>query len=570
MFISESIYSKELEDRATHIANKYSIGTLIVEGETRYLSGDLIALLRSLIKGDADKEKRREKFSGIAEENVMSTFSFHAPGMERKRFSVCVLLRNPHIARNEEVQLNVHLEHVKRDNMRNYYLARLTDIVMMEPKILAAERLGGADYDGDMVRIIIDPLVNECVKRNYSTDELDNVSNLPLLQIPTEKPLISDSTSWEARFETIRNVFSSRVGQISNAAFNKSVLAYDDSLDDDTRKKNRKDVEMLAILTGLEIDSAKTGIKPDLSEYLGKSKRQRSIFLTYKRLLENVSKGVTDAKSKLNKFFENTNWNEIDSNVEKLPYYAKMLKEGIPKIKAKTIPDNKLFNFAAEDSWKEKLDTGILDAVSTLISEYDEVLRRIRVSRADIQTKKRYKDIDRILFSQGKDEDFDADVLYAEFSKISDEHLQKIHEAMIEQNWHLMIKEDRETFLSEWLPELTEYFDILSDFTFSGYRILNDLILDIREANSVESSRQLYRDGDTENMVVMTDAYVNKLASDSYREAVAKKCREILEKIIKPADAVKYVVALGKRGFMWDVLIDCVSKNALKVRRDDL
>ena len=65
-----------------------------------------------------------------------------------------------------------------------------------------------------------------------------------------------------------------------------------------------------------------------------------------------------------------------------------------------------------------------MDVVSTLISEYDEVLRRIRVSRADIQTKKRYKDIDRILFSQGKDEDFDADVLYAEFSKISDEHLQ--------------------------------------------------------------------------------------------------------------------------------------------------
>ena len=199
-------------------------------------------------------------------------------------------------------------------------------------------------------------------------------------------------------------------------------------------------------------------------------------------MLENVNKEVTGAKDKLKKFFENTNWDEIDSNVEKLPYYAKMLKEGIPKIKAETIPDNKLFNFAAEDGWKEKLDTGILDTVNTLISEYDEVLRRIRVSRADIQTKKRYKDIDRILFSQGKDEDFDADVLYAEFSKISDEHLQKIHEAMIEQNWHLMIKEDRETFLSEWLPELEEYFDILSDFTISGYRIINDLIMDKREA----------------------------------------------------------------------------------------
>ena len=227
-----------------------------------------------------------------------------------------------------------------------------------------------------------------------------------------------------------------------------------------------------------------------------------------------------------------------------------MLKEGIPKIKAATIPDNKLFNFAIDDNWKEKLDTGILDAVSTLISEYDEVLRRIRVSRADIQTKKRYKDIDRILFSQGKDEDFDADVLYAEFSKISDEHLQKIHEAMIEQNWHLMIKEYRETFLSEWLPELEEYFDILSDFTFSGYRILNDLILDIREANSVESSRQLYRDGDTENMVVMTDAYVNKLASDSYRETVAKKCREILEKIIKPSTTFRHILSLSPQRYI--------------------
>lgn len=34
--------------------------------------------------------------------------------------------------------------------MRNYYLKQLTDVVMIDPRILAAERLGGADYDGDM------------------------------------------------------------------------------------------------------------------------------------------------------------------------------------------------------------------------------------------------------------------------------------------------------------------------------------------------------------------------------------------------------------------------------------
>ena len=569
LFINESIYSKELEDRAESILKDYSLGTLLVAGDSRYLSADLLRLLSIIPMTRKSKLTESEKkFYATLMSDRFSDQSFYAPKAAYEADTLCTLLRNPHIARNEEIILKL-MKDIKK--MRHHYLGHLSDVVMVDSEMYAAERLGGADYDGDTIKTIADPIVNICVQRNYEFEgSFEDRNNMPFLKIPSAEPLLSDANDWEARFETVKNTFSSRVGQISNAAFDRSVIAYNENSTSEERQKCREEAETLAILTGLEIDSAKTGIKPDLSEYLGKSKRQRSIFLTYKRLLENVSKGVTDAKSKLNKFFENTNWDEIDSNVEKLPYYAKMLKDGIPKIKAATIPDNKLFNFATEDGWKDKLNTDILDVVSTLISEYDEVLRRIRVSRADIQTKKRYKDIDRILFSQGKDEDFDADVLYAEFSKISDEHLQKIHEAMIEQNWHRMIKEDRGAFLSEWLPELTEYFDILSDFTFSGYRILNDLILDIREANSVESSRQLYRDGDTENMVVMTDAYVNKLASDSYREAVAKKCRELLEKIIKPVDAVKYAVALGKRGFMWDVLIDCVSKNALKVRRDDL
>ena len=569
LFINESIYAKELEDRAESVLKDYSLGTLLVAGDSRYLSADLLRLLSIIpMERKTKLTESEKKFYATLMSDRFPEQSFYAPKAAYEVDALCTLLRNPHIARNEEIILKL-MKDIKK--MRDHYLGHLSDVVMVDSEMYAAERLGGADYDGDTIKTIADPIVNICVQRNYEFEgSFEDRNNMPFLKIPSAEPLISDANDWKARFETIKNTFSSRVGQISNAAFDRSVIAYNENSTSEERQKCREEAEVLAILTGLEIDSAKTGIKPDLSEYLGKSKRQRSIFLTYKRLLENADKGTTGAKDKLKQFFENTNWEEIDSNVEKLPYYAKMLKDGIPKIKAAIIPDNKLFNFAIEDDWKEKLNADILDAVSTLISEYDEVLRRIRVSRADIQTKKRYKDIDRILFSQGKDEDFDVDVLYAEFSKISDEHLQKIHEAMVEQNWHLMIKEDREAFLSEWLPELEEYFDILSDFTFSGYRILNDLILDIREANSVESSRQLYRDGDTENMVVMTDAYVNKLASDSYREAVAKKCRELIEKIIKPADAVKYAVALGKRSFMWDVLIDYVSKNALKVRRDDL
>ncbi len=66
----------------------------------------------------------------------------------------------------------------------------------------------------------------------------------------------------------------------------------------------------------------------------------------------------------------------------------------------------------------------------------------------------------------------------------------------------------------------------------------------------------------------MMEAYENKTSSATYREAVAKKCREFLDEIIKPKFAVRYVVALGARDFMWDVLFDKVEENVLRRGKD--
>ena len=38
--------------------------------------------------------------------------------------------------------------------------------------------------------------------------------------------MIRDADNWHDRFITVRDTFSSRVGQICNAAFNRSVIAY--------------------------------------------------------------------------------------------------------------------------------------------------------------------------------------------------------------------------------------------------------------------------------------------------------------------------------------------------------
>ena len=76
------------------------------------------------------------------------------------------------------------------------------------------------------------------------------------MSIPTAEPQIRNANDWYARFETVKSTFSSRVGQISNAALDRNMLAYDESLSDEIREQNRKETETLAILTGLEIDSA--------------------------------------------------------------------------------------------------------------------------------------------------------------------------------------------------------------------------------------------------------------------------------------------------------------------------
>ena len=89
--------------------------------------------------------------------------------------------------------------------MRKYYLSQLTDVVMVDPESLAAQRLGGADFDGDMIKTIADNLLNECVKRNYEYDDLDDRSNLPLLYIPSEEPVTRNANDWHDRFVTVRD-----------------------------------------------------------------------------------------------------------------------------------------------------------------------------------------------------------------------------------------------------------------------------------------------------------------------------------------------------------------------------
>ncbi len=56
----------------------------------------------------------------------------------------------------------------------------------------------------------------------------------------------------------------------------------------------------------------------------------------------------------------------------------------------------------------------------------------------------------------------DSDALYAAFSKLSPESVAAVREELKNQLWHLMDRDSRLDFLSEFLPEFEEYYKLLS------------------------------------------------------------------------------------------------------------
>lgn len=575
LLINEPAFTKILDDKAEQIYEQYGEGRLIVDGDIRYLSGDLLDFLVLLIDPQAKRSKRNDLYFNAAMTNHFPERAFYAPKAVYRHDESCTLLRNPHIARNEELLLSFYDD---KNNMRSHYFGHLSDVVMIDSNMLAAERLGGADYDGDMIRTITDPILNDCVRRNYDIcgnfkkyESYDNQDNLPLLMIPAAEPLICDADDWEARFDAVSSTFSSRVGQICNAALDRSIIAYNENSTAEERDRCRKEVEHLAIVTGLEIDSAKSGIKPNLDDYLNRRTVKRNLFLQYRTLAEDskasrrswYEKKHTD---KIKDFLKNTDWSKVDSNVERLPYLAWQMKKHTPNAKAKQAKDSELFSFAVKPDWKDTLDPAIEEKVAALLEDYNTCLKRIRYLRSTNMSPKRKGDVERILFARGQEDVYDTDELYAQFRSLPPQRVVELFGMITTEKWHLMDEDSRERFLVSELPEFADFHDLLSDFRHDGFRLLGDILSDIADENTSEQMKKLTRGNESEEYIQMLFAYAERPEGRNYLQTVSEKCREYLVRIVPAREAVKYLVALGYRDKLWDLVPDAVEKNLLEVR----
>lgn len=546
LFIDEPVFAKELNDKAENIIRKYSVGQLLVSGDNRYLSDDLVRLAAHIVKQTVGESLA---YSQLQQEFLSDNF-IYAPNPNYMENEVYTLLRSPHIARNEEALVKP----VTAGYLRNKYFSHLSYVIMVDSHSLIPERLGGADFDGDMVKTIADPLINKCVMRS-STD-------LPLLKIPTAEPLIADANDWYERFTTVKNIFSSRIGQISNAALSRGVIAYDKNTDAEDKEKYYHEVESLAILTGLEIDSAKSGIKPDLSEYIEKKNTKRSIFLRYKAIVDREESHKWYAPTKnarLKKYFSSVDWSAVSSNLERLPYFAYMLEKETEKSLVIPVSDEQLFTFAREPGWKDKLNPDTLKRVENLIKDYHEALKRVRSVKHISADMKRKNDIYRILYARGQEKTYSVDELYSVFDSMTSHQVRKARLALDEVKWCFISPEERQNVLYSICrtAKLYDYSDVFCDFRSGGYRIVGDIICDFDDMyRKIGIQKNITRKGDSKELKRLLAGVENAY---DYKEQIVRNCMNIIRPADKKncldyTDVVKCAVALGERQFVLEVL----------------
>ena len=272
---------------------------------------------------------------------------------------------------------------------------------------------------------------------------------------------------------------------------------------------------------------------------------------------------------KLDAYHDSVNWNEVSSNVERLPYLARMLEQNTPKIKPTPASDKELFTFTEKDGWKDAIPQEDMDYMRTLIADYEEILKRARLLNIESKTMTHRNDIERILYARGQENTFTTDELYNLFAHYDMDTIAKFREDLTVSEWHLMTEEERDIFLFAHLPLDTPraYFDLFADFRHGGYRVLGDIICDLDDAFQYEETKKhiFERKGDNFQRRMMINMEKLSVMDFDFKAHIAKGCRSVINHEFDPDKALMCAIALGQRKFAFEVLPNMIEKYAKEV-----
>lgn len=295
-FSSCHYIKQQLKNTQASLMRLLAEGRLVVLGQMRYLTRDLGSMLVGLLHNKQRENELSEKLKiysyrffmpqGCADNNVLD---LHYEDW-------CGFFRSPHLSRNEQCLLlpfvpftdgttKVDLTGIVKESYKllNKYFGHLTGIVMVGNESVAPMALGGADFDGDLVNVVLDKNVTKAVKTGVYDDNYDRI--IPYIEVPSNKA-VEETVPDYITFKSINDTFSNKIGLISNAAIGIGQVEYAEN----APKMNPDDITCAkcTILTGLEIDAAKHGKHPDLSMIEGET--FPCAFLDFKKDFDEFSK----------------------------------------------------------------------------------------------------------------------------------------------------------------------------------------------------------------------------------------------------------------------------------------
>lgn len=397
----EPIIRDMIKEMSRSMIDDAVLGRIEVEGMNCLLSDDLMAFLINVVSSlklpsgmysdpeyaekvsDFDRIIKEAKKDLIKERLYEDRFyvAGHAKyGLDfRKYYAV---LRNPHLSKNEQCALRPYTP--AAGSLYEKYFGHLSGVLMIPYNSNVAAVLGGADFDGDLVKLILDRDISDAVFHGaYRRKENGHgyERKYPIVSIPGTLGKSRKITS-NITFDDICNTFSSKVGQISNVAFRLS-------------KTERSDLcPVCTIATGLEIDAAKTGMHPD--------------FKGLQEILKEISDGPADYYLNIKDIVKKTQTNLLEQQIKKdkrtgKECYTACIKKGKNRKTGENLYEDIFTAAVTPDSFRPDKDS-VLDLLPYYyLEELERQKNGVKNAAGDRESRNKYSRSRKFTFNEDKD-----------------------------------------------------------------------------------------------------------------------------------------------------------------------
>ena len=282
--------------------NEMKCGKIFIKATSRYLTPDLIMMM--------------EHIGGLELEGCLEADQFWTQNLSNSYISgeEYLLERNPHLCKSEHVILT----QTTNETIRKYLL-HLSNICMVNCKSLVAQRMNGADHDGDGILVVDNDIMKSGVDRNAAI----------VIDIEDKATALAEEDTPENKLQVILRGMHSLIGETSNCA-----TTYHNKMPQTIKqmKLYEKYVDLLSVINGKAIDMAKTGVMFSIPRYIAKYSKPLPYFMKYAGAYYARQKKFLKSKSNMNrlcwdieKWHNGIKWPRRDKNFD----YRIMLDESV-------------------------------------------------------------------------------------------------------------------------------------------------------------------------------------------------------------------------------------------------